>query len=364
MSYNSPPNTLQLFHNHFYQTESSFTLSVCQTHSYSKRTIPGKEYKTNQEYTTFVLRNFYHMLFSLLMVHLQLLQSGDVHPNPGPSSVSSDTADNLSRSSASPILDAINLSRHLSFAHHNEQSIVSKLDIILAEFLDFDVLAFTEAWLNPNITSDDISLISYHHPERKDRVADNHGGVIVYIKESIHYVRRRDLEPNGVECIWVELTLRQKHVLFGVFYRPPSADALYFSSIEDSIHLAVDMGINDIIITGDFNYNMLKAHTSNKIKSICEQFSLTQTIDNSTHFTEHSSSLIDIILTNNETNMVYSGVGDPFLNQEMRFHCPVFGILNFTKPKFNHIPVISGHTTEVTTIFFVKKLQIQTGHFV
>ena len=132
----------------------------------------------------------------------------------------------------------------------------------------------------------------------------------------------------------VELTLRQKHVLFGVFYRSPSADALYFSSIEDSIHLAVDTGINDIIITGDFNYNMLNARTSNKIKSICEQFSLTQTIDNPTHFTEHSSSLIDIILTNNETNMVYSGVGDPFLNQEIRFHCPVFGILNFTKPKF------------------------------
>ena len=87
---------------------------LCAKHSYSKRTIPGKEYKTNQEYTTFVLGNFYHMVFSLLMVHLLLLQSGDVHPNPGPSSVSSDTSDNMSRSSASSILDSINLSRHLS----------------------------------------------------------------------------------------------------------------------------------------------------------------------------------------------------------------------------------------------------------
>ena len=142
----------------------------------------------------------------------------------------------------------------------------------LAEFLDFDVLAFTETWLNPNIASDDISLISYHHPERKDRVADSHGGVIVYIKDSIHYVRRRDLEPNRVECIWVELTLRQKHVLFGVIYRPPSAVALYFSSIEDSIHLTVDTVINDIIITGNFNYNMLNAHTSNKIKTFVNSF--------------------------------------------------------------------------------------------
>ena len=176
-------------------------------------------------------------------------------------------------------------------------------------------------------------------------------------------MRRRDLEPNGVECIWVELTLRQKHVLFGVFYRPPSADALYFSSIEDSIHLAVDTGINDIIITGDFNYNMLNAHTSNKIKSICEQFSLTQTIDNPTHFTEHSSSLIDIILTNNETNMVYSGVGDPFLNQEIGFIVQSSAFLTSPNQNLNHIPVIPGHTTEVTTIFFVKKLQIQTGTY-
>ena len=119
----------------------------------------------------------------------------------------------------------------------------------------------------------------------------------------------------------------------GVFYRPPRTDALYFSSIEDSIHLAVDKCINDIIITGDFNYNMLNAHTSNKIKSICEQFSFTQTINNHTHFTEHSSSLIDIILTNNETNMVYSGIRNVFLNQEIRVPSPVFGILNLTKPK-------------------------------
>ena len=112
----------------------------------------------------------------------------------------------------------------------------------------------------------------------------------------------------------------------GVFYGPPRTDALYFSSIEDSIHMSVDTCINDIIITGEFNYTMLNAHTSNKIKSICEQLSLTRTINNPAHYTEHSSSLIDIILTNNETNMVYSGIRDPFLNQEIRFPCPVFGI--------------------------------------
>ena len=81
---------------------------------------------------------------------------------------------------------------------------------------------------------------------------------MIYIKDSIYYKRRLDLEPNGIECIWIEMALKQKHVLFGLFYRPPVSDSCYLSTIEDSIHLAVDTGISDIIITGDFNYNMLK----------------------------------------------------------------------------------------------------------
>ena len=32
--------------------------------------------------------------------------------------------------------------------------------------------------------------------------------------------------------------------------------------------------------------------------------------------------------------MIVSGVGDPFLNQEVRYHCPIYGILKFSKPKF------------------------------
>ena len=49
-----------------------------------------------------------------------------------------------------------------------------------------------------------------------------------------------------------------------------------------------------------------------------------------THFTENSS-LIDIILTSDKSNIIYSGVTDPFLHQETRYHCPVYGIFKFSK---------------------------------
>jgi len=45
------------------------------------------------------------------------------------------------------------------------------------------------------------------------------------------------------------------------------------------------------------------------------QFSLTQLIDEPTNFTENSSSLIDLIMTDNVNSLVYTGVGPPLLEQ-------------------------------------------------
>ena len=64
---------------------------------------------------------------------------------------------------------------------------------------------------------------------------------------------------------------------------------------------------------------MLSGHLSVKIKNLCEEFSLTQTINQPTHYTEHSSSILDIILTTNDNHHILSGVGDPFLTQEIRY---------------------------------------------
>ena len=162
------------------------------------------------------------------------------------------------------------LSNHLSMVHYNVQS--NKIDILSAELREFDILAFSETWLNPTIKNDILLIDSYREPERKDRQGDSHGGVMIYIKDSIHYKRLYDLEPIGIECIWIEMVLRQKHVLFGLFYRPPNSDANYLSTIENSTHLAVDTGIRDIILTGDFNFDMKKTHTARKVCDFCLEF--------------------------------------------------------------------------------------------
>lgn len=335
-----------IFHTLCHQLLSSYSvlLSVKETAVLAQKATPRIICKTScnniklRRNITFALNlSCYFIIAQILawLIILLLILSGNIHPNPGPlsemssnRSSSSDSSINLSTS----VLNSLDVSHHLSFVHYNVQSILTKLDILHTELFEFDILAFSETWLSPTTPTGDLILQSYNS-ERRDRVGDRYGGLIIYIKEGLHYRRRKDLEPLHTECIWIEVSNSQKHILFGLFYRPPNADSIYYSSIEDSLNLAVDTEIQDIIVTGDFNFNIFNQQTSRKIESLCNQFALYQSIDEPTHFTETSSSLLDIILVSNKDHLLLSGVADPFLNQEVRYHCPVYGIFKFSKPK-------------------------------
>ena len=54
-----------------------------------------------------------------------------------------------------------------------------------------------------------------------------------------------------------------EHILFGLCCRSPNSDSVYYSTVEDSIHLDVDTGVSDIKVTGNFNLNMLNPQLEN-----------------------------------------------------------------------------------------------------
>ena len=71
--------------------------------------------------------------------------------------------------------------------------------------------------LSQSTSTEDLHLDTYCKPERKDRPTEAHGGILVYIKDNIHSRRRHDLQPRGIECLWIEVENKSKHILFGVF---------------------------------------------------------------------------------------------------------------------------------------------------
>ena len=77
---------------------------------------------------------------------------------------------------------------------------------------------------------------------------------------------------------------------------------------------------------------MLNPVTARKICDFCDEFSLCQSVQEPTHFTERSSSLINILLVKDVKHLIKSGVRESFL-QQVLFHCPIYGIFNFSKPK-------------------------------
>ena len=194
----------------------------------------------------------YLNFFELLIIMSLLLLAG-IEPNPGPTSVNSASSSNTSVS----FDDLSMIKNKFSVVHYNVQSISDKLDIIESEFCNFDIICLTETWLDQRTSNNTISLNDYNL-YRRDRVGDNHGGVCVYVKQNIYSRRRSDIERPNIECVWIEVSVHNKKLLLGTFYRPPNSPQEALSSIEDSISLAFDTNIQHILITGDFNLDILK----------------------------------------------------------------------------------------------------------
>ena len=56
-----------------------------------------------------------------------------------------------------------------------------------------------------------------------------------------------------------------------------------------------------------------------------------QIITEPTYHTENSDSIIDLFLVSNKNRVFLSGVGEPFLDQNIRYHSPIYCVYNFDK---------------------------------
>ena len=142
--------------------------------------------------------------------------------------------------------------------------------------------------------------------ERKDR--NRHGGgVAVFISDELNYSRRADIENPAIESIWIELKLHSTNsILIGTYYRPPNSNIEYQNLIETTISQAISTG-KEVYVLGDLNYNMLCVRKAQFVRQLCIQHNL-QVIESTTRITENSSSLLDIVLTNNPQNVKESRV--------------------------------------------------------
>lgn len=284
-------------------------------------------YLTRQLVASLALLMYFVLVF-LYIATLLISRSGDIELNPGPST-NSDSL-NSSLNSYAALTNS-----GLSIMNLNIQSLKPKLDILTVEAQPYDILVLTETWLSNKISDEDVELPNFKKPFRYDRNDRLGGGVAIYVRDTLHAIQRNDLDVNGVEAVWVEIHVCQRKLLVGGIYRPPNSNNTQWLNMEHSLDQAFNQHVDNILVAGDFNIN-ISLNSSNKMCRLIDSLNSEQLINSPTHFTEHSSSLIDLMFIKHTNQVISSFVADPFVPNLVRFHCPTVAVLKFTKPKQTH----------------------------
>ena len=228
--------------------------------------------KIQLAYDTSCRNVVYDNSYSLLIASLLLL-SNDIELNPGPLC-------------------------NLGITHLNVRSLRNKIDVIDSELSHCNILCLTETHLSPNISDDVIVLSSYSKKiHRRDRRTGPGGGVIIYCKDSVFSKRRIDLENDDIEIIWIEVKIDCHTFLLGCLYRPESSIA-YWSKLDTMLETVIGTDMN-VIITGDINVNMLNIEQSPHLNHLLIKHNLTNLVTEPTRITPTTSTLLDVVLTNN-----------------------------------------------------------------
>ena len=102
-------------------------------------------------------------------------------------------------------------------------------------------------------------------------------------------------------------------------------------NIERTIENLNTSSTKDIVISRDFKCNMHNNNLPNRMQNLILSYDLCQQIDEPTHFTENFSSLIDLAIVNNPSNVLFGDVISPTVPNLVRFHCPILVTLKFRK---------------------------------
>ena len=185
------------------------------------------------------------------------------------------------------------------------------------------VLAINETRLDNSIP---IQLITvqgyswiYKHRNRSG------GGVGFYIKDSINYRIRSDLNDPDIEILTIEIVEKNiKPFLITTWYCPSSdpIDSLY--KFENCLQL-IDQTDKQSIILGDMNYDFLPTEISSQapeLKFITRLYQYQQLIKEPTRVTENSQTVIDHFYTTNPNDITLCGVSTVCISD----HYLIYGI--------------------------------------
>jgi exonuclease III len=210
----------------------------------------------------------------------------------------------------------------LHIYHHNVCSLFSKLDelrhLLRTSIKCVDVYGVTETHLSLSI-SDCVLSVPGYNLHRRDRLQNKYGGVAAYVSHKLCAERRKDLESEHLESLWLEIKqVSAKSVLLGFIYRPPNSAVEWYQLFEQESTKVIAEN-KHVVLLGDFNIDMFSENGS-RWSDLFESFGMSQLINEPTRVTSKSSTLIDHILV---TNPIFAKESKCMTNVSLSDHYPV-----------------------------------------
>ena len=174
---------------------------------------------------------------------------------------------------------------------------IEELRILINE-MNFDILCINETRLDKTIKNSEIGLQGYDLT-RRDRNR-NGGGVAIYVRNNISYMERSALVPENVEALCIEVRKpNAKPILISTWYRPPNSNSEILDFFEIFLQ-SIDKENKEIIITGDFNIDLMPSDIENsnikRLKEMLNTYQMSQLINKPTRTTELTKTLLDLII--------------------------------------------------------------------
>ena len=239
----------------------------------------------------------------------------------------------------------VHIPKGLTLCSHNINHSSNKFDeikfLLECEKPNLVIYGICETFWTEDIHDDTLTIKGYQMV-RRDRQHRDGGGILVYIKDGIHFKRRADLEKRNdclIEAIWIEIKLPNKSLLVAEIYRPPYADNIpnWFEYMSTSLQMAYSENKN-MTIMGDFNIDLLKpSPTRNNWTEIYSNFELEQIIDRYTRVTETTATLIDHIYVSTSLKTLQKCVVDYSISD----HYPVLVTIDTKNHTFT--PKLGSH---------------------
>ena len=191
----------------------------------------------------------------------------------------------------------------------NIRGLLGKIDEIRAilNSCQFDIFCLCETFIDMNVGNDEIDIDGYSI-EMCNR--NRHGGgVLMYVKDGIKYTNITNMTSSSVESTWINIKHTGESLAVGVMYRPPLANAEYFSNMLDQLD-HVHSEYDNVILLGDLNHNYVFGERlrANPLYQLETLYNMKQLVDVPTRETLNTSSLLDVIFTTNDQSHSTTGV--------------------------------------------------------